>query len=1333
MRFKHIIVLLSLFLGTMGVSRAATSYYFQRLDVNNGLSQNCVNTILQDRNGFMWFGTRDGLNRYDGTAFKVFRNDFSAGNGLKNNFITSLFEDRGGKIWVGTDMGVCIYDPESERFEAFPLKAANGRSIEKTVTKVGEGRPGRILIAVHNSGLFEYDLDAGTLTNYPLEKYGNVREFAVEKGGKLWLAFYGGIYYTEGPVDDLEHYTLSDGSAPFTREAISKIFFGNHNKMYLSSERNGVYELNLITNDLRKLKLNEGSGRVFVRALIPYTDTQLWIGTEGGVYIYDLNNDRCQRLTSRSFDPYSISDNAIYSIFKDRDDGVWLGSFFGGVNYWSDRNPHFNKYYPSVEEGSIGGYRIREICGGAKADELWIGTEDAGLFRFDKTTRKFHHYAPSGNFPNIHGLCLDGRDLWVGTFSNGVRVIDTETGRMRAYYADDSPQTIRDNYVFSIYKASTGYIYLGTANFLIRYDRRSDSFSRIREVDGNLIYDIREDSSGNLWVATYANGLFFHDSKLGTWEHYGHAGGAGRLPIDKVLSIFEDSRKRIWITTQGGGVCRFIPEEKRFEEFNSTDGLPNDVVFQIKEDDSGIFWMTTNKGLVKFDPDRQKVIKVYTVADGLLSGQFNYKSGYRDQNGDIYFGTTAGMISFGRNDIREQEHSTSLFITDFFLFDQPVPVGVAGSPLKKSIAFSDKLTLKHNQNTFSFHIAALNYASLKSERPMYKLEGIDPEWLPIPESWSISYSWVPHGRYMLRIRNGESGVPGEEKRLEVEIRPPFWLTRTAYGAYVLLFCLGIWLLYSYSDRRNRQKRQRMLDRFKQSKEKELYESKISFFTHVTHEIRTPLTLIKGPLESVLAKDTVTDRETLEDLQIMRQNVNRLHDLTNQLLDFRNSEQESLVLNYVKCDVAQSVRDIFKRFQPLAKQKGYRFSLDVADAAFLATIDTEAFTKIVSNLLTNALKYGDSWIEVCLDTSQAPEGRFGISVKNDGEPIPDDMKEAIFKPFMRYTTSRNSNIPGTGIGLSLARFLAEQHGGALTVDNAAGRTCFTLMLPVEQEHTFDIGVQPESWDDDADTVETDFSHPDDDRTTILIVEDDPSLQKFIHRHLGRKYSVLLAENGEEALRLLSDHLVNIVVSDVMMPVMDGIELCRAIKSNVNYCHIPVILLTAKTLAQSKIEGVEAGADSYIEKPFSMEYLLAVIGNLIRNRSTLKKIFTQYPMTALSNMTTLAKADEDFLRRIHDVIRLNVSNPDLKMKSIAETLNMSRASFYRKIKGVLDLSPNEYLRIERLKEAARLLHDGDYQVSEVCYMVGFNSLSYFSKCFYKQYGVLPKDYAHENGTS
>lgn len=568
----------------------------------------------------------------------------------------------------------------------------------------------------------------------------------------------------------------------------------------------------------------------------------------------------------------------------------------------------------------------------------------------------------------------------------------------------------------------------------------------------------------------------------------------------------------------------------------------------------------------------------------------------------------------------------------------------------------------------------------------------------------------------------------KEVALIVRILPPFYLTIWAYCVYVLLIIgcslYAIWYFKQRSSYRHR----RQMEKFEQEKEREIYHAKIDFFTNVAHEIRTPLTLIKGPLENIILKKKV-DAETREDLNVMKQNTERLLNLTNQLLDFRKTESQGFRLNFAKCNITEVLKETHLRFTSLAKQKGLEFTLQLPEADFYAHVNQEAFTKIISNLLNNAVKYSEHYIHVFLEVTEGGENKvFCIRTVNDGVIIPREMREEIFQPFVRFNEGDDGKVTtGTGIGLALSRSLAELHQGTLAMGKEEDSNTFCLTLPIVQDMTITLTpeteMEPETVNEP--TVEVEQGEIKDNRPTVLVVEDNPDMLAFVVRQLSKEYAVLSAANGAEALKMLDGNYVNLVVSDVVMPVMDGFELCKTIKSDLNYSHIPVILLTAKTNIQSKIEGMELGADAYIEKPFSVEYLQACASNLIQNREKLRRTFAQSPFVAANTMA-LTKADEDFIKRLNEVILTNLNNPEFSMDDIADSLNMSRSNFYRKIKGVLDLSPNEYLRLERLKKAAQLLKQGEGRVTEICYMVGFNSPSYFAKCFQKQFGVLPKDF-------
>lgn len=1302
-------------------------YYFKNLSIRNGLSQNTVNAILQDRKGFMWLGTKDGLNRYDGLSFRKFKHDAANPRSIGNSFITSLYEDFNGNIWVGTDAGVYIYYPEKEAFEEFDCQSLEKTRIERSVSIIAGDKQGRVWIAVEAQGMFCYDTRQKLLRNYPLSEISsNIKCFTFDSGGTLWLGFYGdGLYYSKDNLATVHPYgSPEDGKREFEGGVITKIVQGNYNCLYIGSVKEGVSELNLTSGQVRNLLAIDESGEsIFCRDLLPYSDNELWIGTESGIYIYNLRTAQFIHLRASLYDSYSLSDNAIYALYKDREEGLWIGSYFGGVDYYPRQYTYFAKYYPKNIANSLHGKRVREFC---RADDgtLWIGTEDGGLNHFNPKTKEFHFFEPSAGFTNIHGLCMDGSHLWVGTFSKGLRVIDTRTGVvLRTYTEGHTPHSLNDNSIFSICRTSAGEIYLGTLFGLLRYNRTQDNFDRIPELNGKFVYDIKEDSYGNLWLATYANGAYCYDVSVRRWKNYVFdAEDEKSLPYDKVLSVFEDSYRQIWLTTQGGGFCLFHPDTETFTRYGLKDGLPNDVVYQIVEDDDRFLWLTTNNGLVRFDPKTMEM-KVFSTANGLPTNQFNYRSGFKDEAGNIYLGSINGFVAFDPRTFAENRQVPAVAITDFLLFNKEVPVGETDSPLKSSITFSDKVVLTADQNSFSFRIAALSYQAPRMNKLMYKLEGFDEGWLTIGESPLVTYSNLGYGDYVFKVKASNSdGVWNEqETSLHLSILPPFYLSGWAYCFYVLFFMGCLVCVIFYFKRRNYRKQHRQMEMLEQEKEREVYHAKIDFFTNVAHEIRTPLTLIKGPLENIILKKEV-DSETKEDLYIMKQNTERLLNLTNQLLDFRKTETRGFRLNFTECDVVAVLRETYLRFTSLAKQKGLDFILELPQECFMADVNQEALTKIISNLLNNGVKYASTYLRISLETD---EKVFHIRTFNDGEMIPDTMKEEIFKPFVRLD-KEDEVTTGTGIGLALSRSLAELHQGSLMMEKGEEVNCFCLTLPVNQDSTITLSAENVSqveenscgWEqEETDTKEK--------KPMILVVEDNPDMLAFIRKQLTTEYSVLTAMNGIEALAVLDNHYVNLVVSDVMMPQMDGFELCKTIKSDLSYSHIPVVLLTAKTNIQSKIEGLELGADAYIEKPFSVEYLLANISSLIHNREKLRQTFAKSPFVAANTMA-LTKADEEFIWKLNDIIQANLHNPEFSMEDMADALKMSRSSFYRKIKGVLDLSPNEYLRLERLKQAAQLLKEGKSRVNEICYTVGFNSPSYFSKCFLKQFGVLPKDF-------
>ena len=1312
---RTLVFLCALLLNLASAHAQKLEYCFRTIDIRNGLSQNSVNKVFQDRTGFMWFGTKDGLNRYDGHSFRIYNNENSA---LGRNFITCLYEDVEGNIWVGTDGGVYIYHPLLDSFTSFENMTSEGTAIHDFVTMIDGDSEGNVYISVENQGFFRYKKGEILRNYFNHSDIANITCFWMERD-TCWLGLHAdNLYYTQSDfASPLYPYKNADGIEVFKNEIINCIIKGKQGQFYVASV-SGLTEIDIATNKSHKL-LN-----AYVRTLQFKSDTELWIGTETGLYIYNLINKKIIHITvPEQDDPYALADNAIYSIFRDCENGMWVGSYFGGVNYSPYQWTYFEKFYP--REGlQFFGRRIREICEGNDGT-LWIGTEDKGLFNYIPSTGEIKPFRHPDIYRNIHGLCLDGNELWVGTFSGGLNRINLLTNQVKHYSKGEAENSMMASDAFTICKTSVGDIWIGTTLGLLKYNRSSDDFIRIPQMGNRFVYDILEDHNGILWFATYSNGVYCYNMHTGKWRNYlANDKDSTSLAYNKVISIYEDSRKNLWFMTLGKGFCRYNPETDNFTRYDMSKGLPNNVTYKMVEDRRGNLWITTNNGLVCFDPMVESM-HVYTTANGLLSNQFNFQSGFCDKSGNIYLGSINGLVKFNPETFRENPFLPPIVLTDFYLFNKRCPVSVAGSPLKESITYADQIELTADQNSFAFQVGALSFQAPEMNRLMYKLEGFDHEWYTLSRNALITYSNLPYGHYTLRVRgsNGDGRWNNEGRFLQIYIRPPFYLSMWAYAFYIVIgFCL-LFSLVLIVRRKTQRKQSMAMEKFEREKERELYLSKINFFTNVAHEIRTPLTLIKSPLENVLLFKGIP-HEVRDDLETMDLNTNRLLELVNQLLDFRKAESQGFQLSFVECDVVAILRKICKRFEPLVRDSHLDLKTEMPDH-LMASVDQEGLTKIISNLMSNGVKYSETYIHIKLFSNG---DWLQLEVCNDGSIIPVDKREEIFQPFVQYPSEKRPSVPGTGIGLPLARSLAELHGGELRMGDSRDENCFILRLPVKHDNTISVEQEPLVANENDVANDRANLYSGESLPTLLVVEDSPEMQAFIIKQLVTKYHVLAAKNGVEAIKVLEENVVNLVISDIMMPEMDGLELCNYMKERIDYSHIPFILLTAKTTLQAKIEGMKAGADAYVEKPFSVEYLKACIANLLSSREKLRQAFLHSPFAQASSVA-MGKADEDFLKQLKDLVMKNMHDPNFCLDDMTSQLNMSRSSLNRKIKGVLGMTPNEYIRLERLKKAAQMLKDGEGRVNEVCYMVGFSTPSYFAKCFREQFGVLPKDFIKE----
>ncbi|MCD8135705.1 MAG: response regulator [Parabacteroides gordonii] len=721
---------------------------------------------------------------------------------------------------------------------------------------------------------------------------------------------------------------------------------------------------------------------------------------------------------------------------------------------------------------------------------------------------------------------------------------------------------------------------------------------------------------------------------------------------------------------------------------------------------------------MRFNPDTY-AMRTFTYTDGLHETQFNYSSSYQAPDGTIYMGTINGMLSFNPSLFRE-DTSPPVYITAIHIPNNEENRHSLASP---SIENTETLKLPYDASTFTLSYIALSYTSLDAIRYSYKLEGVDKDWNYMNQNKDVTFANLSPGEYTFKVRStNSSGIWQEnEQALHIIVTPPFWATGWAFFLYAVIICILIVLFYNYKKTKLEEKHRINQDLFESRKEKELYDAKIQFFTFITHEIRTPLTLIKAPLEKILRSGDGTV-STKENLRIIEKNTQQLLNLSNQLLDFRKTESRGFKLNYVKTDVTLWLNTLLQPFLPVMEKEKKSFTCDIPEGPYFAYIDREAFSKIVNNLLTNAIKYSDRYIFLHMQI-QEDKKEFSITVINDGLLIPESEKENIFNPFYRLKETENQQ--GSGIGLSLARSLTEFHKGTLSYQQTTDeKNQFQLVLPEEQEDCYQL--MPEKGAEDA--ANPDVKEENAEKPAVLIVEDQTDMRQFIAKELSETYRVLEAANDKEAVGLLKENTVNLIISDVMMPVMDGFELCNVVKNDVNFSHIPFILLTAQHNLQSRLKGLNNGADAYMEKPFSIELLTAQVLNLLKSREMLTKTYRETPSVPAATLA-VSTVDDLFLRKFNTYLEENISNEALSVEMLASEMGMSTSSLYRKVKGLSGLTPVEFIRITRLKKAAELMQTGENRINEIAFQTGFSSPAYFSTCFQKQYGKSPTDFMKE----
>ena len=1272
---------------------------FRNITMEDGLHSNTVRNIVQDRYGFIWMGSDNGLSRYDGHEIRSFH---ILDNGL-DQYVSALLAVSDG-LYVGTSQGVWFFDFRTESFQRIVSQ------LNATVFSFAADRDSNIWIAAQGGIVSCYHPSTQQSQQYVIKGWENLQPgIFVDANNQVWL-FCGrqsemlmrfNKATSQFQLVPLQNAPADMGCYAMTQTHDGRLWMGTWSSGLLLLDESGRLET--------VLPVVSGVGN-HIHALYEISPDRLLICCDAG--LVDLNpHDRTWRLIADPDDMGSINNRFVYSAISDTEGGLWFSTFYGGVNYVSPVSERFTSFQNHAGQHGLQGNVISRFCEDARG-RIWIASDDGGLNCLQgRNSDEFIDFPARQQFShlNIHALCIDGDELWIGTYAGGIYRMNVNNGQTVHY---GNAQGLTGNSCYSLFRDSSGRIWAGTMNDLCLFDASAGQFRLVKHI-GALVIDIDEDAAGHLWLSTQGAGLWRCDRTAKNWHKYN--------PLAQVNNVCIASDKRVWVAMQSG--LHYYDASADSLVTVKLD-LPVSDINCIVED-ADFLWLSTTKGLVRYDMHRD--ILIFNRYDGLVCEQFQPNSGLKASDGRIFFGGARGFNAFYPYQIKVNTLPPAIFITGLHVYNQYIPVG--DKRLPESLSHLKKLDLSYGDDFFTLSFAALSYCSPEKNQYAYMLEGFDKDWIYCGNRHEATYTNIPSGTYTFRVKatNNDGFWSEQEATLRIVVHPPFWLAWWAKLLYAILIVAAVWLLLQYRLRKAERRHQEEMQRLNEQAAAEVRDARLRFFTMIAHEIRTPVSLIIGPLETLKQNAAqFTANGTAQNwngaLRILDRNAQRLLSLVNQLLDFSKVQQEGMQMHFTLQNIANIMQSVAERFEPTLHKKGIQFSVKYPAADFVAMVDGEGLTKVISNLMTNASKYTKS--SVSLLCHVAADGKqFSIVVEDDGIGISEADQEIIFNAFYQA----RDNKPGTGIGLSIVKTIVDQHHGEVGVRSQVGQgSRFIVTLPVEQE-VVDSPASPSARDvppavAPVAPATTQVEDKDDTTPSVLIVEDDADMLSFLSSHFARHYTVFTATNGHEGLSMLRTHAVSLIVSDWMMPEMDGAEFCQRVRADRDTSHIPLIMLTAKTDDESKAQSMELGADVFIEKPFSMKYLDACIRNLIERRRNLMRRFSEHPEEGIEPLAGNS-IDNEFLVRMNQIIEENLGNADLSVNFLAEQLNISRSGLFSKIKALTDVTPNEMIQVVRLKRAAQLLAEGQYRVNEVCYMVGFSSPSYFTKCFQKQFGKKP----------
>lgn len=1315
------------------------SLTFNQLTVKDGLSQNSVLTIKQDGEDFMWFGTQYGLNRYDGSRFKVYTFDQKDSNSLAGNYVRCLFTDRNKNLWVGTSDGLQRYEPNHDYFINVKLPISHKISI----TNIYQNRKGYLFIGTYR-GLYIIEMQSGRVldaTQLGLNPaWMDIEILCVYEDSKdnTWIATGNRLIKCrfDGYFTQIKSFVHIEGkSETISNSSINRILEDKRGRLWFATESKGLHLLEADGESFKHFFHRETDPNSLahnaIRDMILDRENRILIGTQEGLSILDPETETFRNIKQMPMVPGRLSHNSIYSLYQDKIGSIWIGTYYGGINVSYAYQTDFHQWRNTTEQTQLNHDVISSVAGD-KAGDLWIGTEGGGINHYNREKKIFSYFHIKGNQTDglgsnfIKTVYVDrDQNIWVGTTGAGLNLLERRTGKTKKFLIPKNRYQVNRLEVKSIMEDSQGRMWVGGGIFGVF--RRNDTTltehilsRRLKTITkSGYILQIHEDKRRHIWLLSENNIYVVSPdlSKVVTLSY---------RYTDKRSTVFncmrEDYQGNIWIGLYHKGLLKYDFEKRKVTALYSMDnGLIDNNITTILEDNQHHLWLATSNGLSKFD-QKAGTFQNYTEADGLSSNSFSQNSGYKDVNGRLYFGSLKGLIYFDPNQIKQNMNMSKLMFTGLSLSNGKVKIGAENGVLEKSIYSSNKITLPYAENTFTVEFALLNFIKPEKNRYIYKLEGTNSRWINTNQPFA-TFNNLSAGKYFLQVRGANNdSVLSKPSVLVIEILPPVWKSWWAYLIYLVIIGSVILVIIRFFYLRGLLRR-----------EENLHQLKLNFFTNISHEIRSHLTLIVTPIENLVTLSAGQEQFSKSLINI-KKNADRLLRLVGELMDFRRAEAQTLMLHPSENNLINFLKDIYNSFLEICERKNIRLSFQSDVETSLVYFDPGQLEKVFFNLLSNACKFTPTGESICLVVSHHSD-RVEISVIDTGNGIDQQYLDKLFDNYFQVDDKVQNT--GYGIGLALSKLIVELHHGEITVKSepidgtSLKETCFKVLLPLKKIPSI-TGVDHVQEEDTVAVIEGHMGeqtyetlNPTTKKFSILVVEDQEELRALILDFLSADYILYTCTNGVEALQYAVNEIPDLIISDVTMPVMDGYALCRKIKENESTSHIPVILLTARSTHSDHLQGLDTGADLYLTKPFSVNILQLSIRNLLSSRERMSRKFMHDFLISPKN-TQVENREEQYISKLIAAIESGIELREFGVEWLCEKMCTSQSVLYRKVKALTGMTITEFSKTIRLKKAAILL-ENKHPVSEVSYMVGFLDNKYFSKEFKKQFKKKPSEYS------